>query len=219
MSISQNDTTYSSNSKADWRKWIYSLLTPSRTRLVDDTGRVKYRWLEPVGENAGTFKQLIDSNKITEDKLIGIDLDPNHTERSIDNIGNCRKLFPQAEFHAIEWMDFCAGYESNDIGVFIFDFYTSTYGEAFEMMLKAVMGLLEDCKRYLGEVLIVINGDMGIAKRIQGTGPDNFAYQIEKIFKTSDLIEFNAIDINSGTCYTYQQTETSTQMASFAIFL
>jgi len=219
MSISRDDTSYTSDSKAEWRQWIYDLLTPSRTRIVDADGNLNYKWVEGVGENALTFKQLINSGKITEDKLIGIDYDVNNIERSINNIENCRTLFPQSEFYATEWMEFCSTYTGNDIAVFIFDFYTSTYGESLKMMLEAALPLLEDCKRYLGEIVLVVNADIGSAIRFNDGDFDSYAHQLESIFKKSDLMSFKAISIDSSTCYTYKQSGGSTIMASFAIFL
>ena len=219
MAVSTHDTSYISKSKTEWRNWIYTLLDPKYTFLVSDSGELQYKWLEPVGKDAHTFKQLLDTNKVSEDKLIGIDYDPKFPKRSMMNIKSCKNIFPNATFYDKEWNDFCSEYPHSDIGVFVFDFYTSTFGKNIEYMLESALPLIGACKRYLGEVLLIVNADIGYAKRkLRGT-PEAYARELEEIFSKSTNSDINSIKINPDTCYTYKQNTGGTTMGSFAIYV
>jgi hypothetical protein len=214
-----HDTSYTSNTKAEWRKWIYTILDPKYTHLVNDSGELQYKWLEPVGDDALTFTQLLATDKVTEDNLIGIDYDPKFPERSMMNIASCKMLFPNATFHDKEWNDFCCEYNQNDIGVFVFDFYTSTFGKNIEYMLESALPLIGACKQFLGEVLLIVNADIGYAKRHHRGTPEAYANELEQIFSTSSNHAINTIKVNPDTCYTYKQAKGKTTMGSFAIFI
>lgn len=213
-----HSTIYNSQEKQDWRNFVYSILTPKNCyNLVDKDGNFKYKWLEPIGTDALPFSQLLQTGRIKEFQLIGIDLDPKHKEVSIKNIENCKIKFPQAEFYAQDWVSYCKRCEHNDIGYFIFDLYLSTFGDSFEDYLKNTIKLIDRCKKNIGEVLLVINCDIGFAKRMNRGTVEEFAREIEKILKISSIESIRQTVINPETVYKYSGNKTD--MATFVLVL
>lgn len=218
MSISRHDNSYQTDAKREWREFIYSLATPDNcSTLVDDDGNFQYKWLELVGDNALTFNQLLDTNRINENQLIGID-------NREDNIIKCKQLFPDAQFSSNEWNTFCRTYKGNDIGVIVFDSWNAAYGEAFSYALPATMDLALRCKAELGECLVVINVDSqrtyrGYAKPRGMTSKDVLKMNIESAFANSDNYTLRTLNISTDSMYEYRQTRRSTKMLTCGVLL
>mgnify|MGYP000630558864 FL=1 len=218
MSISQSDNSYVSLPKQKWREFVYSLATPDNTSAITDPkGNYKYKWLELVGDNANTFTQLLSTNKIQENQLIGID-------RREDNIQRCKQLFPSAQFYSEEWNSFCLRYPHQDIGIIILDSFNAAYGKEFKTILNNTMKLALRQKKAIGECLVVINVDgdkthrghaykKGISRR------EVFKHSIEDIFKYSELHALRTIQVNTDTMYEYKQYENSANMLTCGILL
>jgi len=218
VSISQHDNSYNTEAKTKWREFVYSLATPDNTStLTNDQGIYQYKWMELVGDNANTFQQLLDTNKIQEHQLIGID-------RREDNINNCKQLFPNAQFHNIEWNDFCMTYPNNDIGIIILDSFNAAYGKDFKTILNNTMTLALRQKEYIGECLVVINVDgsktyRGYAHHKGMSIRDVLKTNIENVFKYSDSYSLRSIQINTNSMYEYKQYNNSANMLTCGILL
>jgi len=211
---------YDSTAKGQWREYVHNVLTTKNSyKLIDADGNFKYKWLEPIGTGALPFTQLIQSGRIQESQLIGVDLDPKDPEGSKKNIEDCKIKFPQAEFKSMDWASYCRRCEHKDIGYFIFDLYFSTFGENLEKYVKHTIPLIDNCKENIGEVLLVVNCDFGIAKRRNKGTAEEFAGQLEKLLKTSRIETTKNTSVNPETMYTYQNGDNSTVMATFALIL
>lgn len=215
MSISKNDNTYKTLPKQEWREWIYSNLTPdAQSCLTSKDGKLLHKWLEPVGENATTFDQLLKTGRIDESQLIGIDINQ-------DNIKKCQELYPRAEFHCTPWVDFCSNYHSNDIGVIVFDLFYSGYGEVFQNDMKETLLLAKRCLQNTNELLLVVNVDgdktyrgSSYNKNIspEETFKETLEYNISKYLDNKYKVDTNAM-------YKYKQSTRSTEMLSCALLL
>ena len=218
MSISQHDNTYQSEAKHQWREFIYSLATVDTcASLVDSEGRYLHKWLELVGDNALTFNQLLSTDRIHESQLIGID---NREE----NITQCKPLFPLAMFYAQDWNAFCRAYSHNDIGVIVFDSWNAAYGNDFKASLSATMNLAIRCKQNIGECLVVINVDgakthRGYALKRGMTSMEVLKYNIENVFKYSDIHSLTTVNISVDSMYEYKQHKQATTMLTCGILL
>lgn len=218
MAIAQHDNSYQSEAKKEWREFVYSLATPDNcAQLVDDEGNYNYKWLELVGDNANTFNQLLDTKRIREDQLIGIDLRE-------DNINKCIPLFPKAQFHNIEWNSFCNTYHKHDIGVIVFDSWNAAYGKNFQSALAATMNLALRCKQTIGECLVVINVDAskthrGYAVHKGLTSEEVLKENIENTFKYSDSVYLRDYKVSTQAMYKYKQHAKATSMLSCGILL
>lgn len=218
MSIAQHDNSYQSEAKQLWREFIYSLATPDNcSMLVDEDGKYNYKWLELVGDNAITFNQLLNTKRIREDQLIGIDLRE-------DNINNCIPRFPKAQFHSQEWNVFCNTYKKQDIGVIVFDPWYAAYGKEFKSALSATMNLALRCKQSIGECLVVINVDgskthRGYAVHKGLTSKEVLKENIQNTFKYSDSIYLKEYQVSIESMYEYKQHKQSTTMLTCGILL
>lgn len=218
MSIAQHDNTYQSEAKQRWREFIYSLATVDTcASLVDSDGRYQHKWLELVGDNALTFNQLLSTRRINESQLIGID-------NREDNINQCIPRFPQAKFYAQDWNTFCRTYPNRDIGIIVFDSWNAAYGNDFKSSLTATMNLAVRCKQYIGECLVVINVDgskthRGYALKRGMTSREVLKYNIENVFKYSDIHSLTTTVINVDSMYEYKQHKQSTTMLTCGILL
>lgn len=218
MSISNNDNTYQSEAKQQWREFIYSLSSVDTcAALVDSDGRYQHKWLELVGDNALTFNQLLSTGRIGEHQLIGID-------NREDNINQCKPLFPSATFYAQDWNAFCRTYPHNDIGVIVFDSWNAAYGTDFKASLSATMNLAVRCKQAIGECLVVINVDgskthRGYALKRGMSSREVLKHNIENIFKYSDIHALTTLNISVDTMYEYKQHAMATTMLTCGILL
>ncbi len=211
-----NNDSYITSEKEKWREYVYSLLSPeSCSLLVDKDNNLQYKWLELVGKDAITFDQLLSTQRISEDKLIGLSYNS-------EIIEGCKLKYPNIDFHFQDWNRFCNLYKDNDIGVFIFDGFCAAHGNNLEISLANTLKLVNRCRKHIGEVLLVINTDSGITKRIVSkkkelSPKEIFKESIEKVFKSSGvpLISSKVIDIN--TMYEYQQSKENTTMLSCGI--
>jgi hypothetical protein len=214
---------YSSDAKANWRSYIHNILTDKNCHsLIDKQGNFpSYRWLEPIGDNALPFKQLLSTGRIQEHQLIGIDRDPDNIIKSETNIANCKQLYPKAEFYCEDWIDYCKGnFNHSNIGYIINDLYIATEGKMYEKILSASIYLAEKSKQQIGEVLLVINCDLGRTKRFTKGTKEGFAQKTEQIFRNnSRLDEFRNINIYSNTITSYKNPGKSTEMATIIIIL
>lgn len=213
---------YNSDVKAAWRSYIYEVLqTHNCHSLIDANGNFRYRWLEAIGEDALPFKQILATGRIQESQLIGIDRDPANPERSLLNVQRCQGLFPQAEFHCEDWIEYCKGnYNHDSIGYIITDIYVATAGDNFEKTVQASIHLAEKCKKALGEVLFVLNCDLTQARRFQRGTKETFAQETEKVFRKSSRIpEFKKIKIHPESVYTYKNPGRRDEMATLIIIL
>jgi len=218
MSVAQTNNTYQSESKQKWRKFVYSLATPDTCALlVDEDGNFNYKWIELVGDNANTFNQLLNTKRIREDQLIGIDLRE-------DNINKCKPIFPQAQFYKTEWSSFCSIYNRNDIGVIVFDSWNAAYGKDFQSALTNTMNLALRCKQSIGECLVVINVDgskthRGYAVHKGISSKQVLKENIENTFKYSDSIYLREYQVSIESMYEYKQYKRSTTMLTCGILL
>lgn len=212
---------YDSDAKALWRASIHDMLTINNCHtLLDSSGNFRYRWVEAIGEDALPFKQILATGRIQEHQLIGIDRDPSNPDRSAINVERCKGLFPQAEFHCEDWIDFCKGNNVQDIGYIITDIYVATAGDNFEKTVQASIHLAEKSKRALGEVLFVLNCDLTQARRFKRGTTETFAQETEKIFRTSSRIpEFKKIKIHPESVHTYKNPGRRDEMATITIIL
>jgi hypothetical protein len=213
---------YASEVKAGWRDYIYSILTHDNCHtLLDSNGNFPYRWLEPIGENAFPFQQILKTGRIKESQLIGIDRDPRNPGGSLLNIERCRSMFPQAEFHCEDWIDYCEGpFDHSGIGYIIMDIYVATKGRAFERTLEASLCLAEKSKKEIGEVLLVVNADFGRDKRFRNASKETYAQEMEKVFKAVSSIEgFKKIRIHPESVYVYKNPGRSSDMATIPVIL
>lgn len=218
MSVSSQDNTYKSKAKREWRNFVYSLATPDNcSLLVDDDGKYQYKWLELVGDNALTFKQILETDRINENQLIGVD-------NRGDNIIKCKKLFPEAQFSSNNWNTFCRTYHENDIGVIVFDSWNAGYGNDFKSSLSATMSLALRCKESIGECLVVVNVDSQKTYRGYGkvrgmSSREVLKMSIESTFSNSDSYRLRTMDISVDSMYEYRQTKHSTKMLSCGILI
>ena len=213
---------YTSDTKAAWRDYIYNTLTVNNCHtLLDSKGNFRYKWLEAIGDNALPFKQILETGRIQENQLIGIDRDPDNITRSLLNIEKCKGLFPKAEFYCEDWIEYCKGlYKHEGIGYIITDIYVSTSGDNFERTVQASIHLAEKSKRTLGEVLLVLNCDLSQAKRFKRGTKESFATETEKVFRTSSrLPEFRKTKIHPESIYTYKNPGMRDEMATIIIIL
>ena len=221
MSISETDN-YDTQAKRDWRSHVHNTISES-AYLVDAEDRFKYKWLELVGPDAKTFSQLLETGRINEDQLIGIDYNKKTPEKSIQNINNCKSLFPNARFDAIDWIEFCNQYTDNDIGVIVFDGYTSHFGKEFKYVVNATLRLAQQCALVNHECAVVFNVDKDRHRSINNSrdGKKHNKEELpEKIFKNN--IEEWALKLDppiklhlNDKCYTYQQSNNSATMMSY----
>ena len=219
MSISKNDNSYQTEAKEQWREYIYSLLSPDIcSTLVDKDGNITCKWLEPVGDNATTFNQLLSTGKIQESQLIGLDIRE-------DNITSCNQIFPLAQFHFKPWESFCKTYPNTDIGVIVFDLVNAAYGDSFRDNFKATMQLAHRCKKSLGEVLVVVNVDASKTYRACSyhkgeTVEVTFKRNIENVIRSIDYHPyFTNFTINIDTMKRYKQHTRSADMLSVGFIL
>ena len=91
MSIAESTETYEYGAKSEWRNYIHTEMF-NRSYNVEN-GKLKNKWLEPVGKDAYSFKELLSKNIISESQLIGLDYNPNSPEESEFNIQNCKSIF------------------------------------------------------------------------------------------------------------------------------
>lgn len=209
---------YASDEKDKWRELIRNTLTADNCHsLIDENGNFTHKWLEPIGAGAIPFEQLIQSGKIREEQLIGIDLDPSNKQRSIENVQACKLKFPKAEFNAADWASYCRRCHHDDIGYFILDLYTSTFGDAFRENLIATLKLIDRCKKNIGECLLIINCDLGISKRFSDGSVGSFAKEIEACLKHSSIESIRETKIDPNTAYVYSGEKT--KMVTFIIKL
>jgi hypothetical protein len=222
MKIATHNSIYTSDAKSNWRSYIYDILKDNNCHtLIDSNNNFPYRWLEPIGEDALPFKQILSTGRIQENQLIGIDKDPKNPEISFKNVENCKQIYPQAEIYCEDWVDYCKGnFDHSNIGYIIMDLYVATSGHHFESILEASIHLAEQSKATIGEVLLVINADYGYTKRFfQGT-KEGFAQETERVFKTSSrLPEFRKIKIHPESIYSYKNEGHATEMATIITIL
>lgn len=206
MSIAESTETYEYSAKSDWRSYIHNEMFNRSYNL--ENGLLKNKWLEPVGKDAHTFRELLSKNIINESQLIGIDYNPNSPTQSESNIQSCRSLFSEATFHNKLWTSFCYEYEGNDIEYIVYDLFTSTHGKEFEYNLHATFDLVKKCLTNIDHVILAINADIGIAKR-HNKSLAEYENLIGKLIKRSKLPE---IKINTEDIFTYKNTKASTTM-------
>lgn len=213
---------YISHEKAAWRKHIHEILQVNNCHtLLSSCGKLRYRWLESIGENALPFKQLLSTSKIQENQLIGIDRDPYDPQLSLNNIERCKTLYPQAEFHCEDWIEYCRGSKNHKgIGYIITDVYVATGGDNFERTVQASLHIAEKSKKEIGEVLFVINADLEQARRFQRGTKDSFAQATEKVFRTrSHIEEFRKMKFYPESIYTYKNPGKRHEMATIIAIL
>lgn len=206
MSISEFTETYEYNAKSDWRDYIHDKMFKCSYNI--EGGKLKNKWLEPVGKDAVTFRELINKNVISESQLIGVDYNPNSPSESEINIHNCRNLFPDATFYNRLWTQFCYQYKGNDIEYIVYDLFTSTHGADFEKNITATFDLIKKCLKKINHVCLAVNADIGIAKR-QKKSMIDYNRLLSKLIKESKLPE---LVIDMDTMYTYKNTNMSTTM-------
>jgi hypothetical protein len=211
MSIAESTETYEYDAKSDWRNYIHNEMF-NRSYNVEN-GLLKNKWLEPVGKDAHTFRELLSKNIITESQLIGLDYNPNSPTYSEANIHNCQSLFGEATFHNKLWTSFCYEYEGDDIEYIVYDLFTSTHGKEFENNIYATFDLVKKCLTNIDHVILAINADLGIAKR-HNKSLAEYENLIGKLIKRSKLPE---IKINTEDIFTYQNTKSSTTMGLIVV--
>lgn len=213
---------YSSDAKANWRSYIHNILTEKNCHsLIDKQGNFPYRWLEPIGDDALPFKQILSTGRIQEEQLIGIDRDPSNIEQSKLNIERCKQLYPKAQFYCEDWIEYCKGnFDHSNIGYIITDLYTASEGSNLERVLGASIYLAEKSLLSIGEVLIVINTDLSRSRRIFKGNKESFAKAVEDIFKNNAKYpEVRKIIIHPESIYTYKNNSKSSEMASIIVKL
>lgn len=211
MSISESSETYEYSAKSDWRNYIHNEML-SRSYNIKN-GKLKNKWLEPVGKDAHTFSELLSKNIISENQLIGLDFNTNSPKESQLNIENCRRLFPDATFENKLWSSFCYEYDEDDIEYIVYDLFTSTHGKEFENNIYATFDLVKKCLTNIDHVILAINADLGIAKR-HNKSLKEYEELLTKLIKRSKLPE---IKINTEEIFTYQNTKSSTTMGLIVI--
>ena len=211
MSISRDDNSYLSEEKSKWREFVYSLLSSENCScLVDGDNNLKYKWLELVGDNALTFDQLLNTGRISESMLIGID-------NREDNIKRCSERLSSAMFCACDWDSFCRRYTKNDIGVIVFDSWNAAFGKEFDYSLLSTVKLALNCKKNIGECLVVVNVDSSKTYRSCAIKHNKTSRHILKegiesvLRKVGDKRLLN-YEIDVDNMYEYKQHKASTTM-------
>lgn len=211
MSIAESTETYEYDAKSDWRSYIHNEMF-NRSYNVEE-GKLKNKWLEPVGKEAHTFRELLSKNIISVSQLIGLDYNPSSPEQSANNIRQCQSLFAEATFHNKLWSSFCYEYDGDDIEYIVYDLFTSTHGKEFESNLYATFDLVKKCLTNIDHVILAINADLGIAKR-HNKSLGEYENLIAKLIKRSKLPE---IKINTEEIFKYKNTKSSTTMGLIVI--
>lgn len=212
---------YSSEAKRVWRSRNYDSITIDSTyKLVDANNQFVYRWLELVGNNAETFTQLLQTGRINESQLIGLDYG---TKNSATNIKKCKNLFPNAHFEAIDWVRFCNKYPYDDIGVIVFDGFTSFFGNTFMSALTATLELAKRCSNNIGECVVILNVDADRARSLKNSKDGNVydntkaPHQIFKENIESTAKELNLVLYLNDDYYSYSNTNKSSTMMTYII--
>lgn len=209
---------YQTSAKELWREYVYGLLTPDTcAQLVDENNILRHKWLELVGDNAITFNQILQTKRIQEDQLIGID---NRTE----NIEACKTKFPKAQFYGKDWDSFCRTYRENDIGVIVFDSWNAGDGQDFKRQIDATLHLVKRCKDNLGECLLVVNVDGSKTHRSFGFSKGLDAREVlknsmEAAFKRYPGGYFSNLELRTETMYSYRQSARNTEMLSVGVLV
>lgn len=211
MSIAESTETYEYSAKSDWRSYIHREMF-NRSYNVEE-GKLKNKWLEPVGKDALTFKELLSQGIIDESNLIGLDCNPNAPDESAENIRNCSVMYPSATFHNKLWTSFCYEYDGDDVEYIVYDLFTSTHGKEFENNLYATFDLVKKCLTHIDHVVLAINADLGIAKR-HNKSLSEYEALIGKLIKRSKLPE---LKINTEDIFTYKNTKSSTTMGLLVV--
>lgn len=211
MTISNPTEEYSYDAKTEWRTYVLNEMLSLSLNIKD--GKLKNKWLEPVGRNAITFNELLSKEVIDENQLIGIDYNTDSPNDSLENIVNCSRLFPEATFYNKLWSNFCYEYDKNDIEYIVYDLYTSTHGREFISNMQATFDLINKCLRNIDQVILVINADIGITRRHNKTLKE-YEYLLLDLINKAKL---SISDVNTENIYTYQNTITSTTMGTIIL--
>ena len=209
-----NTKTYQTDPKQKWRTWVHNLVTQDNSAfLTDDEGNFLHKWVELVGPGCHTFDQLLKTNRITEDKLVGINLDE-------QIINESQTKFPMSNMVHTKWDTFCRTYQGNDIGVIVYDSFNAAHGKDLRYNIDATMSLAMRCKDNIGECLVVINVDSKTTRRQLKNDPrEQLKLELERYFKSHPLREVNEIELDIEHMMEYQQTSKSDHMLSVGILL